>query len=119
MRFVGIEAVTYGVTNLPKARRFWADFGLEERAGGKASAEFAAANGARVILKRRSDTALPPPVEEGSSVRLMTWGLETAEDVEAVRERLAAAGCLAEGPGVRTVDPAGFALDFVVSGTRM
>ena len=31
MRFVGIEAVTYGVTNLPKARQFWADFGLEEK----------------------------------------------------------------------------------------
>ncbi|MYK59740.1 MAG: glyoxalase, partial [Rhodospirillaceae bacterium] len=119
MRFAGIEAVTYGVTNLPKARRFWADFGLEERAGGKASAEFAAANGARVVLKRRSDRSLPPPVEAGPSVRLMTWGLETAEDVEAVRQRLAGAGCLADGPGVRTVDPAGFALDFVVSGTRM
>ena len=119
VRFAGIEAVTYGVTNLPKARRFWADFGLEERAGGKASAEFAAANGARVVLKRRSDRSLPPPVEAGPSVRLMTWGLETAEDVEAVRQRLAGAGCLADGPGVRTVDPAGFALDFVVSGTRM
>ncbi|MYG51628.1 MAG: glyoxalase, partial [Rhodospirillaceae bacterium] len=81
MRFVGIEAVTYGVTNLPKARRFWSDFGLEERPAGKASAVFAAANGARVILKRRSDRTLPPSVEAGPSVRLMTWGLETAEDV--------------------------------------
>lgn len=119
MRFVGIEAAAYGVTNLPKAKRFWTDFGLEERAAGAASAVFAATNGSRVILKRRSDPALPPPVEEGSTVRLISWGMETAADVEAVRERLADAGCLAEGPGVRTVDPAGFALEFVVSATRM
>ncbi len=119
MRFVGIEAAAYGVTNLPKAKRFWTDFGLEERAAGAASAVFAATNGSRVILKRRSDPALPPAVEEGSTVRLISWGMETAADVEAVRERLADAGCLAEGPGVRTVDPAGFALEFVVSATRM
>lgn len=119
VRFVGIEAVTYGVTNLPKARRFWADFGLEEQPAGKASAVFAAANGARVILKRRSDRSLPPPVEAGSSVRSIRWGMETEADVEAVRERLAEAGCLAEGPGVWAVDPAGFALEFVVSGLRM
>ena len=119
VRFVGIEAVTYGVTNLPKARRFWADFGLEERPAGKASAVFAAANGACVVLKRRSDRSLPPPVEAGSSVRSIRWGMETEADVEAVRERLAEAGRLAEGPGVGAVDPAGFALEFVVSGLRM
>ncbi len=119
MRFVGIEAVTYGVTNLPKARRFWADFGLVERAGGKSSAVFAAANGARVILKRRSDRTLPQAVEDGSSVRSITWGMESAADVAAVRERLDAAGCLAGGPGVCAVDPAGFAIEFAVSETRM
>ena len=115
MRFVGIEAVTYGVTNLPKARQFWADFGLEERESGTASVVFAAANGSRVILRRRADKSLPPAVEEGSSVRLITWGLETADDVVRVRKRLAETGHLAEGPGVRTVDPAGFTVEFVVS----
>ena len=118
VRFVGIEAVAYGVTDLPKARRFWTDFGLAEREAGKAFAVFAAANGSQVILRRRSDRSLPPAVEEGSSVRRIVWGLETADDVAAVRQRLAERGGLADGPGVRTVDPAGFALEFVVSATR-
>lgn len=119
MNFVGIDSVTYGVTNMPKAQKFWTDFGLEPREVLKSRATFAAANGATVILKRRSDKSLPPAVEDGATVRLITWGLKSAADLKALRERLHSSGHLLEGDGVRIVDPSGFTLEFVVSTTGL
>jgi len=119
MKFVGIEAVTYGVTNLPKACTFWSDFGLEEVSRSSVAGVFQTGNGAQVIVRRRSDRSLPPAVEDRSSVREITWGLETAADLEALRDRLAATGHLLEGEGVRAQDPAGFTLKFAVSETAL
>lgn len=119
MNFVGIESVTFGVTNMPKAQKFWTDFGLEPQTVLKSRAVFATANGATVVLKRRGDKSLPPAVEDGSSVRLITWGLKTDADLAALRDRLRDTGNLLDGDAVRTVDPAGFTVEFTVSTTKL
>ncbi|MCY4311868.1 MAG: hypothetical protein OXC54_11275, partial [Rhodospirillaceae bacterium] len=89
MKFVGIEAVTYGVTHLPKACKFWTDFGLKEVNRTSSAVEFMVADGARVIVRRYRDQTLPPAVEGGSSVREITWGLESAAALDTLRDRLA------------------------------
>lgn len=119
MKFVGIEAVTYGVTHLPKACKFWTDFGLKEVNRTSSAVEFMVADGARVIVRRYRDQTLPPAVEGGSSVREITWGLESAAALDTLRDRLAANGQLLNENGVRAVDPAGFALAFDVSTTTL
>jgi len=119
VNFVGIESVTFGVTNMPKAQKFWMDFGLDPQTVLKSRATFATANGATIIVKRRGDRSLPPAVEDGASVRIITWGLKTPADLADLKDRLNATGHLLDGEGVRAVDPAGFTLEFVVSSTRL
>ena len=61
-RHTGIEKVTYGVTDLDKAKAFWTDFGLAPVDNAKGYAEFAAQNGASVEVRPADDPALAPPV---------------------------------------------------------
>ena len=79
---------------MPKAQKFWTDFGLTPQAVLKSRATFSTANGATVVLRRRSDKSLPPAVEDGPSARLITWGLKTAADLADLKERLRETGNL-------------------------
>ena len=62
MNHTGIEKITYGVTDLDKARAFWSDFGLSPVDSGNGHMAFAAQNGASVEIRPADDPELPPPV---------------------------------------------------------
>ena len=55
MTILGIERITYGVTDLDTCRRFFADWGLKEVAHDKTRARFETLNGCEVLLALASN----------------------------------------------------------------
>lgn len=73
MSILGIEQITYGVTDLATCRRFFADWGLREIAHDDAHAVFETMNGCTVRVVDARDPSLPPAFEEGPTLREVTW----------------------------------------------
>ena len=79
MTVMRVERVVYGVPNLDECVRFFTDFGLEPLAGGGPRARFATQTGQVVELRPADDPDLPPPVQEGPSLREIVWGVDTSQ----------------------------------------
>ena len=58
MNHTGIEKITYGVTDLEKAKAFWSDFGLSPADTGNGHIAFTAQNGATVEVRPADDVSL-------------------------------------------------------------
>ena len=88
MTITGIDAVTYGITNLTKATTFFADWGLERRSRGATKAVFATADGSEVVVRPRSAKALPKAIERKSTIRALTWGVTAKRDLTVIEREL-------------------------------
>lgn len=111
-----IESVLYGVEDLETSRHFWRDFGLSAAPDGDPDC-FCAEDGSRVAIRDISDPRLPPAIEQGSTMREVTFGVRTREDLERIASELGADREVvghADG-SVHTRDPLGFAIAFRVS----
>src|SRR4029079_11057606 len=84
----GIEAVTYGVSDLGAARRFRAEWGLQKRSNGQTGAVFATRNGATTTIRWREANDLPAPIEEGSTVREVVWGVDSKKALQEIGAKL-------------------------------
>jgi catechol 2,3-dioxygenase-like lactoylglutathione lyase family enzyme len=121
MTVMRVERVVYGVSDLEECTRFFADFGLEPVDGGGNGnetqvARFVTPAGQVVELRAADDPGLPPAVEDGSTLREVVWGVDTAEALDALAATLAAdrETRLANGE-VHTVDETGFGVGLAVS----
>ena len=94
MHHTGIEKVIYGVEDLVVAKKFWRDFGLESVVEDQTHAVFAVQNGATIEVYPTDDPALPRPVATNtkSTVREVTFGVRSVDDLAALKERLSATG---------------------------
>src|SRR5882724_3577887 len=116
MTVMRVERVTYGVPNLEECVRFFTDFGLAPVGRGP-GARFATQTGQFVELRAVDDPGLPPPVQDGPSLREITWGVNTAEalatlvaDLENDRDVTTD-----EAGGAHAIDETGFGVGLVVS----
>ena len=89
MNIVGIDRVTYGVANMEKARRFFTDWGLSKVSASENRALFRTANHCEVLLLPRGHGALPRGIGRGSTVREITWGVESKRDLATIANNLA------------------------------
>ncbi|MEU0114418.1 VOC family protein [Streptomyces bobili] len=115
-----IESVTYGITDLDTCVRFFDDFGLflVERTDGHAV--FETLTGQTLHLDTDPGPPLPPPVEDGPTVREVVWGVDNREEL---RRLVTAAG---RGREVResadgvfhTVDRSGFGAGLTLARPR-
>ena len=98
MHHTGIEKVIYGVEDLEVAKKFWRDFGLESIVEDLTHAVFAAQNNATIEVYPTDDPALPPPVATNtkSTVREVTFGVHSVDDLTALKRRLSATGNVTE-----------------------
>lgn len=114
MAIVGIDAVTYGVNNLDKAKEFYSDFGLRKIKGGKKRVVFETQNHCQIILEPKGAKDLPPAFEKGSSLRLLTWGVSSKADLARLRMELAPDHEIhdTENGGFWTLDPSGIPIGF-------
>ncbi|WP_322070214.1 VOC family protein [Paraburkholderia bannensis] len=119
MTILGIEQITYGVTDLDTCRRFFADWGMKETAHDEARARFETLNGCTVLVADANDASLPAAFEEGPTLREVVWGVATGEELDALRERLKGQpGYYSDDKGVGCFDPAGMAIRIEVTRKR-
>jgi catechol 2,3-dioxygenase-like lactoylglutathione lyase family enzyme len=112
-----VERVVYGVTDLDECTRFFTDFGLEPASEpGRAGTRFTTQTGQVVELRPADDPALPPPVEEGPSIRQIVWGVDGAAALGELAAKLAAdRDVTVTGGEVHTVDETGFGVGLAVA----
>ncbi len=119
MTILGIEQITYGVTDLDTCRRFFADWGMKETAHDETRARFETLNGCTVLVADANDASLPAAFEEGPTLREVVWGVATREELDALRERLKGQpGYYVDETGVGCFDPAGMAIRVEVTRKR-
>jgi catechol 2,3-dioxygenase-like lactoylglutathione lyase family enzyme len=119
MTILGIEQITYGVTDLAECRRFLADWGLRETFHDDRAAHFESLNGCRVLAVLHSDAALPPAIEDGPTLREVVWGVASAAELDALRARFAGRPGHVETPDtVGCTDPNGLAIRVEVTRKR-
>jgi catechol 2,3-dioxygenase-like lactoylglutathione lyase family enzyme len=105
MAITGIDAITYGVTDLTACRKFFLDWGLTLVRESDGTLDFETQNGCEVRVRRADDTSLPPAMEAGSTLREVIWGVDTE-------------AALATLPTAPMVDPMGLTSRFRVSRKR-
>jgi catechol 2,3-dioxygenase-like lactoylglutathione lyase family enzyme len=114
MAIVGIDAVTYGVRDMEKGRRFYEDFGLRKLSSGKAGTVFEAQDGSQIVLKPMTSKDLPKPFQPGPGVREVTWGVSAAADLSRLKKELSKDRAVTEDRDgtLHTVDEAGIPIAF-------
>jgi catechol 2,3-dioxygenase-like lactoylglutathione lyase family enzyme len=116
MTLTRVERVVYGVADLDECERFFADFGLERLGGEGPGARFRTQLGQVIEIRPADDRSLPPPVEDGPTIREVVWGVDTAEALQELAGSLAADRDTALTDGeVHTVDETGFGVGLAIS----
>ncbi|MER6674047.1 VOC family protein [Streptomyces sp. NPDC000983] len=112
-----IESVTYSIDDLDECVRFYDDFGLFLVERTDEHAVFETLTGQTLQLETRPGPLLPPPVEQGPTLREVVWGVDTEEELArlvaaAGRDRPVRAGA----DGVHhTVDETGFGVGLTLA----
>ncbi len=123
MNILGLETLVFGVEDMPGARQYLLDYGLDEVAfdpthGGR----WEALDGTGMIVRRGDDASLPPlpPLVRSPSLRETIYGVDNADTLERIRRHLEAERQVTVGSDgvVRCVDDGGFSIGFQVSVRR-
>jgi catechol 2,3-dioxygenase-like lactoylglutathione lyase family enzyme len=113
MTITGIDAVTFGVEDMATATRFLDDWGVK-RAG---TGIYRCADRSEIRIRPLDAPELPPAVEPGSTLREITWGVDSRRAIDTIRRELERDRDIrAERDGsFRTVDDAGMAIAFRIT----
>jgi catechol 2,3-dioxygenase-like lactoylglutathione lyase family enzyme len=114
MKIIGLDSVYFGVNDINESRRFLNDFGLKEIEASKTGALFQTAEGSEIILRGIHDSGLPPAVIEGSTVREIVWGVQSAADLVEIQNELSKDREIKlDSEGVlHAIDPEGYGIAF-------
>jgi len=119
MSVLGIDEITYGADDLPACRRFFGDWGLTLANEEADRLVFETLNGCRVIVAAADRPGLPPAIEPGPTLREVVWGVESADDIARITDRIRGVeGFVEEGGRVGCTDPNGLAIRFQVTQKR-
>lgn len=112
-----IEAVTYGVEDIAAGTRYFEDLGLEVVERGARGAVLRTLENQTVELRAMGDSALPPAVVAGPTLRETVWGVDSKAELDALGAELARDRQVrADSSGaLHTADETGFAVAFRVS----
>jgi catechol 2,3-dioxygenase-like lactoylglutathione lyase family enzyme len=119
MSILGIDRITYGVDDVAKCRKFFLDWGLKLARESGDALDFETMNGCEVRIRRADGPGLPAPMEAGSTLREVIWGVQDAADLDRLRSALGADGEWHPAERtLRTADPNGLGLAFRVTQKR-
>ena len=113
MNIIGPDALVFGVDDVEACAQYLADYGLMPAGDGR----FEALDGTAVVIRRRDDPALPPPLFTGSMLRKTVYGVADAGVLDAIERELGRyreVRRLADG-SLETTDDDGFVLGFQVT----
>jgi len=88
MPYVGIDAVTYGTSDVQRGAQAFEDFGLRKIRSGANEAILETQDGSRVIIRKTGDKSLPKAIQRGSTVREVTWGVTSKADLTRIKKEL-------------------------------
>lgn len=112
MNIIGLDALVFGVDDLPACRQYLVDYGLKDAGGGR----FEALDGTAIVLRAQDDASLPPGLGTASMLRETVYGVADAATLDAIEAELRRdREATRRGGVVRCVDDAGFALAFQVT----
>jgi catechol 2,3-dioxygenase-like lactoylglutathione lyase family enzyme len=117
---IGIEAVTFGVKNIAKSKKFLTDWGLKVQKTGAYGTDYACVDGSEVKIRAFDSRSLPSPIQAGSTVREVTWGVEKKKDLKKLAQELSRDRKLKifEDGSFSTLDDIGLGIKFCVSKLR-
>jgi len=116
INFKGIDRITYGAEDMAAGVKFFEDWGLKLVSSDANVALFETLDGTEAEVRPIDDPALPPPIEEGPTLREVIWGVETDQDLEFVRQALKDEPSFGEREGrPACTDPNGLAISFRVT----
>ncbi len=116
MAIIGIASLLYGVDDVAACTRFFDDFGLKPAASDKDGGDFSLADGSEVMVRALDDAAIPASGVNGIGVREVIWGVDTAENLSALCDRLSDVVELAKSDDgvVRFLTPCGLPMGLKV-----
>ncbi|GGN66401.1 glyoxalase [Actinoplanes lobatus] len=109
-----IESVTYTVDDLDTNVRFFTDFGLTPVSRDETRAVFETRIKQTLILDTTGRPDLPPPVEDGPTLREIVWGVDTPAELERLAGRAGADRQTPDGV-LHTVDRTGFGVGLTLA----
>jgi len=114
MPILGIDQVTFGVTDPERAAKYVADWGLKRVGRGNA---WRCVDGSEVRIVAADAPTLPAPIEEGSTSREVVWGVSSQRDLDAIAKELGRdRKVTVDRAGVvRSIDDIGLAIGFRIS----
>ena len=117
MSITNLESVTFGIADFSASRRFWTDFGLTLSENKDEYCYFRAQDNSSVILRASDDPALPKPVESESTLREVTFGVGSKQELREIGTELNKDRDVNEDSRgiIHAIDPLGFAVAFEVS----
>jgi hypothetical protein len=112
-----IERVVYAVDDVPTCARFFEDFGLLPVNISGDRAELRTLVNQVIELRRSDDSTLAAPLESGSTVREVVWGVDSQASLDVLVDDLRADRAVTvDSEGVaHTLDETGFGLGLAVA----
>ena len=119
MSVSGIDAITFGASDLATCRKFFSDWGLSLVSEAAQELVFESLNGCQVVVAQSDKPGLPAGIEPDPTAREVVWGVETQADLDHFRTQLRdQPGFVDEGTRIGCTDPNGLALRLQVSRKR-
>ena len=119
VNFDGIQQIIFGVEDMDKCHRFLIDWGLKLLSESGTATTFETLDGSEVVIVPIDDPSLPLAIEAGPTLRQVTWGVKTEDDLNALARKLNGIdGFVGDGDQISCVDPNGMRLSFCVSTRR-
>jgi catechol 2,3-dioxygenase-like lactoylglutathione lyase family enzyme len=116
-----IEELLFGVTDLEACGRFYEDLGLEAVDASESGATYRTLANQRIHLRRADDPTIPQPLRppdggNGSTLREVTWGVDTQATLDAFANDLSSDREVRAGVDSRihTVDESGYHIAFAI-----
>lgn len=117
MNIIGPDYLVFGVDDIVGASEYLSAFGLKPVDVTDKGGRFVSLDGTGIIVRHKSDPALPPPLPTSNMLRQQIYGVRSEADLDAIEAELAKdrrVTRLADG-SIEARDDLGFELKFQVS----
>jgi len=119
MSVSGIDAITFGASDLATCRKFFTDWGLSLVSQAAQQLVFESLNGCQLIVAQSDTPGLPAGMEPDPTAREVVWGVGTEADLAHYRMQLRdQPGYVDDGTRIGCTDPNGLAIRLQVSRKR-
>jgi catechol 2,3-dioxygenase-like lactoylglutathione lyase family enzyme len=120
MRIIGPDALVFGVDDVQACTQYLSDYGLKPVGADADGGKFEALDGTAIIVRHKSDAALPKGFATASMLRETIYGVADQATLKAIESELAKDREVRRSPDgvLHTVDDMGFAIAFQITVRR-